>query len=441
VAWHRFVPAAGPLTADGSTRRRRGRRLTPPASAVASILSAFLACACTNQPSASGVRSAASTVSPSAASAPASALPSPTSDPTDLSPYAGVYRTSGGATYLVSRSALLVNTSDSSVRSIAVAQPGTLSVGPSFGVLAPAAGQVVFAGMGSGGSTSPSGFKLHWAAGGSVSAARVPTSREDVRIPSDGAQLAATLTRPAGPGRLPAIAIVHGSGPETRSMLDIWTQLYASLGLAVLAYNKRGVGESTGTFPGDNARPETLELLAGDAAAVVTYLRSRSDIDPARVALYGGSQGGWVVPIADAKVRPAFSIIASGPPMTTQQQAFYASLSGGGTFVPSLSDAEIDKELADQRGGYDPGPVLAADTTPTLWIFGASDRHVPARLGVANLTRLHRPNFTWRVLPRSSHNLVDTGTGLDADDDAATQFGAGLFSSISAWVRQQAFGP
>jgi uncharacterized protein len=374
---------------------------------------------------------------PSAGSTPgvtATASASPAVAAADLSPYAGVYRTASGVVYLLSRSGLLVDTADDSVHSIAVASPGTLSLGPSFANASPPAGTVTFPGWQNG--ATPPSLTLTLAGGGTTSAARMATTREDVHIRSGDVELAATLTRPAQGGRLPAIAIVHGSGRETREILDLWTQLYVSLGFATLTYDKRGVGESTGTYPGDLASTDTLQLLAGDAAAVVAYLRTRPDVDPAQVSLYGGSQGGWVLPLADALAHPALNVIVSGPPVTVGQQGLFASFSGGGAFLPTESETSIDAQVAAEHSGYDPGPVLAADTVPTLWLFGGADRHVPARTAVAALAHLARPTMSWHVFPGCSHNLLDTGTGLDRDDNAATHFGSGLFAAIAAFARQ-----
>jgi uncharacterized protein len=347
-----------------------------------------------------------------------------------------VYRTASGVTYLITRSGLLLDTADDSVHSIAVASPGMLSVGPSFGQFSPPAGAITFPGWRPG-DQPPAQLTLTLTGSATVLASRLATAAIDVRIPSGDAVLAATVTRPAGSQRLPAIVIVHGSGRETRAVLDLWTQLYVSLGFAVLAYDKRGVGESTGTFPGEQATTGTLRLLAADVVAVARYLRTRPDVDSNKIALYGGSQGGWVVPLADDQAHPAFDIIASGPPVTVGQQGLFASFSGGGSFLPTESEASIDAQVAANRDGYDPAPILATDTVPTLWLFGAADRQVPTRVAVANLTGLKRPNFTWQVLAGCSHNLLNTGNGLDTSDAAATTFGAGLFARIAEFTRHQ----
>jgi pimeloyl-ACP methyl ester carboxylesterase len=79
-------------------------------------------------------------------------------------------------------------------------------------------------------------------------------------------------------------------------------------GIAVLEYDKRGVGQSTGQFV------DTLNNMETDAAAAVRYLRTRPEVDPRRIALVGHSQGGAVAPAVAAK-DPAIAavIMFAGP--------------------------------------------------------------------------------------------------------------------------------
>ncbi len=92
------------------------------------------------------------------------------------------------------------------------------------------------------------------------------------------------------------MVLVHGSGPADRSTLRYYAELFASHGVAALAYDKRGVGKSEG--PQLAWRNFSLTDLAADAAAAVRYLQTRPEVDSAEVGLFGASQGGWVVPLA-----------------------------------------------------------------------------------------------------------------------------------------------
>src|SRR5262249_24279316 len=78
---------------------------------------------------------------------------------------------------------------------------------------------------------------------------------------------AATLSLPAGAGPFPAVVMVHGSGPATRDEFDVFTAWLLLHGVAVLADDKRGTGQSDGVYPGDKASQATLDRLAHDAQA------------------------------------------------------------------------------------------------------------------------------------------------------------------------------
>ena len=134
---------------------------------------------------------------------------------------------------------------------------------------------------------------------------------EEVRYPSDpGTMIAGTLEKPpsADDRRLPVVVIISGTGPWTRGG---WKRMRASLhaaGLATLVYDKRGLGQSTGTFV------DTIPVMERDVAAAVAFLRTRPDIDPQRIALMGISQGAVAAPLV-AAADPAIAavVILSGP--------------------------------------------------------------------------------------------------------------------------------
>ena len=78
--------------------------------------------------------------------------------------------------------------------------------------------------------------------------------------------------------------------------------------MTVLAYDKRGVGGSTGDW-----NTASFDDLAADVVAAFQYLKSRNDIDPAQIGLLGVSQAGWVMPLAAVRAKDlAFLISISG---------------------------------------------------------------------------------------------------------------------------------
>ena len=71
---------------------------------------------------------------------------------------------------------------------------------------------------------------------------------EHVRFSNRDIQLAGTLIAPSTRGKHPAIVLVHGSGAQSREHMMPFARLLIRHGLAVLGYDKRGVGESTGDW-------------------------------------------------------------------------------------------------------------------------------------------------------------------------------------------------
>ena len=144
---------------------------------------------------------------------------------------------------------------------------------------------------------------------------------EAVRFASGKANLAGTLVLPEGPGAHPAVVLFHGSGPQVR---DLFTaRWFASQGVAALAYDKRGVGESTGDF-----RAIPFMELCDDGLAAIGYLKSRKEIDAQHIGVWGLSQGGWLGPLAASRSADvAFVIAVSGPGVSPGEQmiVYYAN--------------------------------------------------------------------------------------------------------------------
>lgn len=241
----------------------------------------------------------------------------------------------------------------------------------------------------------------------------------DVQFVSEGTTLSGSLWLPAGKGRFPAMVVVHGSGRATRSVAAGAAGHFNQRGIAVLGYDKRGVGRSGGTYVGRrNASEENLTLLARDAAAGVALLASRDDVDGERIGLWGVSQAGWIVPMA-AVFRPevAFTILVSGPTVTVGEEAVYSRLTGddsGG--LGELSREEISRILAERgRSGFDPRPWLERMTVPGAWLLGDLDESIPIPETVAILDELIAGGsaFRYRVWPGANHALRVNGRTVD----------------------------
>jgi len=242
------------------------------------------------------------------------------------------------------------------------------------------------------------------------SAARLLTDHRevDVHYTCEGAVQAATLYLPNGTGRHPALAWVHGAGDAQR--LPYAFPLFKSLiqsGVAVLSYDKRGVGESEGVCcPGDSGH---FNLLTADVVGAVGALRSRPDIDPRQIGLFGASQAGWIAPRAAVEAHVALVALASAPTVTERTANLYERLASGAE--GQLSRDEISRRLADARlDGFDPLPYLQQLSIPGLWEFGTADDRTPVDESIAILDGLMAAgkDITVLTFPKAGHGLLDT---------------------------------
>lgn len=320
----------------------------------------------------------------------------------------------------------------------------------------------------------------------SVASRREPVSHpgdEQLSIPANGFNLAATLSKPAGGvqkgTRLPAIVLVAGSGEadrdETVAGVPILGQLASSLadeGFIVVRYDKRGVGQSGG-------RGETASLndYVDDVRAVVKALRKRKDVDEKRVAVAGYGDGGAVAMVAareDEDIKALVLLAApgvSGGELILQQQARALSRM-------NIADAEkkakvdLQKKIhqAVQTGkgwadlppavrkqaetpwfqtflAFDPARVMPKLRQPVLILTGALDREIdPANAQkLEALARARKKGGpVQRIeLPGLNHLFVNATTGeVDeyggvADKTVSSQVPAAMASWLKeTWARK-----
>jgi hypothetical protein len=141
--------------------------------------------------------------------------------------------------------------------------------------------------------------------------------RTDLSIPVDGAVLAATLSRPDG-DHPPAVVALHGAERGIRDwyLYEHLHEVLPPAGIAVVTFDRRGDGESTG----DPSRGR-FQQQAHDALAVIEQATRAVDLDPERIGLWGISQGGWVAPLAATMSdRVAFLVLLASCGVTPGEQ-------------------------------------------------------------------------------------------------------------------------
>lgn len=170
----------------------------------------------------------------------------------------------------------------------------------------------------------------------------------------DSISLSGTLLLPSEKGIYPAVILISGNGKHKRDaefgnhkpFLDISNHLSKN-GFAVLRYDKRGVGQSTGDY-----NLATSFDFANDVKSALDYLLTRDDINKQQIGLIGHSEGGLIAPIVASKSSDvAFIISLAGPSLSgdkilLSQQKAIASSKG-------LSSSEIEKSQKINKEAFD----------------------------------------------------------------------------------------
>ncbi|KXN97945.1 hypothetical protein LS48_14205 [Aequorivita aquimaris] len=131
----------------------------------------------------------------------------------------------------------------------------------------------------------------------------------------DSITLAGTFTYPRTGRNFPVAILISGSGPQNRNSeifghKSFWVlaDYLTNRGIAVLRYDDRGVGESTGNFS-----KATSVDFAEDVVAAIAYLKSRKEINLNKIGLIGHSEGGIIAPmVASENKNVAFVVSMAG---------------------------------------------------------------------------------------------------------------------------------
>jgi pimeloyl-ACP methyl ester carboxylesterase len=328
------------------------------------------------------------------------------------------------------------------------------------------------------------GVSLRTSQGAEQFAQRVPLRQEHVSFANADAKLDGTLLIPTTEGPHPAIILLHGSGPLTRYSFGPYPHFFTSIGLAVLIYDKRGTGSSSGIRMDAStgaAMKNSLypDELAGDALAAMSVLQQQKDIDPGKIGFWGSSEGGMLaMQVAARSPKVAFAINSSGfmeplwQTLRYQARAIPQSqgvsptqIEKGAAFVDlwlnvartgnhwedfqagqeQITDAG-DSWIFQSRGPFtslaqlrwdwdhiltfDPLPALASVHCPVLGVFGELDPLTPAQRTTDNmrrvLTEAGHKDFMLKIFPQAGHSLSE----LPEKNRMAT----GVFETLRTWL-------
>jgi dipeptidyl aminopeptidase/acylaminoacyl peptidase len=266
-----------------------------------------------------------------------------------------------------------------------------------------------------------------------------PYTAVDVTVPTPmGHTLAGTLTIPKSAStshKVPAVVTITGSGPQDRDEslgfgdYRPFRQLADSLGrrgIAVLRMDDRGTGASKGTFRGSTSADFAEDIRAG-----LAYLRTRPEIDGARLAVMGHSEGALIAPMVAAKEPTLKAIVLlagiARPGMGTLKYQMANNLQHDTTLTAARRDSaiamiptRIDTMMAHDPWMkffllYDPSETARHVTTPVLILTGDHDQQaVPEQVPEqeAAFKAAGNRDVTARVVPGVNHLFVADTNGF-----------------------------
>ncbi|HEV2112373.1 MAG TPA: alpha/beta fold hydrolase [Gammaproteobacteria bacterium] len=327
-----------------------------------------------------------------------------------------------------------------------------------------------------------------------ASGRRVAFAVHDAAFKSHGVTLAGRLIMPKGADKVPVVVLVHGaensSALTSPGVMSALQRMLPAEGIGVFAYDKRGTGKSGGKYTQD------YDLLAADADAAVDQARRLAGARLGRIGFWGGSQGGWVAPLAANHRQVDFVIVCYGLAvnvMDEDQEAVELQMREKGYAPEVIAEAlqvahaaevvlvsdfkqgypELDAMRAkygkapwykDVQGDfaffvlshsddaelramakdfdwqipfdYDPMPTLRAGKTPQLWILGGEDYEAPSAETSRRLKSLIDSGlpFTLALYPHAEHVMTLFKIAADGSRDS-TRFAPGYFRMIRDFAK------
>jgi alpha-beta hydrolase superfamily lysophospholipase len=306
--------------------------------------------------------------------------------------------------------------------------------------------------------------------------------RRPFEIESGAVRLAGELARPKEKPK-GAVLFVHGSGDGPRRAYDLWTNFFLSRGWAVVVFDKRGSGKSTGDW-----HDADFVTLAGDVRNVLNWARAQKELAGMKVALWGASQAGWIIPQLTAENAVDFAIIQAGPSIPADdfvRAALESELRAYGFPADEIAKAVryYDLDVAVSRGtkpladiekayaeasvagaewllkppdplkapdrrfmaviaGFDPGPYWRKTRIPLLILFGGKDHVVPVEGNRQRLEILLAEAGNTRteivLLKDDNHLNMLAKTGVRTEYASLNRFDPEYFKTLTAYLERMA---
>jgi len=266
--------------------------------------------------------------------------------------------------------------------------------------------------------THPPRYPLH------IPPSRFQADYEDLSFTTDdGIVLRGWLVKPAGSGGPgPAVIICHGLGANKSDFTDLAVSL-SRRGYLVLTFDFRAHGESGGGSSSLGLREQM------DVAAALACLRSRTDVDPQRIGIYGFSLGGATALLAAAR-SGGFRAVVSDSAFTSLRDQARTAITGfyhlpAFPFLPLTTlgyrlwfFASVD-DVDPERAIVNLSPV------PVLIIAGEGDDLIPLENGKRLYAAAREPKELW-IVPNAAHGGTMAAAGTEYEKTVGAFFDRAL---------------
>lgn len=309
----------------------------------------------------------------------------------------------------------------------------------------------------------------------------------DATFQSHGLTLAGRLVMPRLEGAIPVAVMVHGSERDSAILFNRMQYLLPASGVGVFVYDKRGTGKSEGSYSQD------FHLLSDDAAAALKKARELTGALASEVGFEGGSQAGWIEPLAARKANADFVVVGYGlaeSPLAEDREEVFDDLRSAGygedviAKAREITDATGRVVASDFKEGfdrldavrtkyekepwypkikgeftgdflstpnwlikliapffdagtsweYDPVPALHAYEKPHLWILAGRDSSAPSAntLRIVREVQASRPNLDIVMFPTADHGITEFEE--KNGERLETRFSEGYFQLVADWI-------
>jgi uncharacterized protein len=304
-----------------------------------------------------------------------------------------------------------------------------------------------------------------------------------------GVKLAGRLVLPKSNAPVSIVVLVHGAERESARVSYALQRLLPAENVGVFVYDKRGTGGSAGKYTQD------FDMLADDAVAAMREAKRIAGTRCARIGYQGGSQGGWVAPLAATRAPVDFVLVSFGLAVSVidedqeevalemrlkghsqeeiskalevasaaeavfesgftkgferfdalrakyRNEPWYKDLHGNYThFILPYTAAEIREKGKDFIFGtpfrYNPMPTLRAVEAPQLWILGEDDLEAPSAetsRRIKTLITEGKP-ITLAQFPHAEHGMTEYEVASNGER-VSTRYAPGYFTMMRDFAR------